>query len=268
MRTWILLLVAAVMALSAAGAGAYPTFSGPTGMVALPNAEVAPPGALILALDYQNQSGDVTLWPARAVYGIADKTEVWAGYMRASASSDSTSSWNVGAKYKFATEPVQKISLAVGGSWGKGDALSEDVTITNLFVVASKNIASRKAAEARISAKASLGMLWENVGSPIDQTLTEPFLGLELYGKKGVSLALDYRVKNSDFDAKAPFSAVVRMPLSQTRPLWAEAGFSNAAFMGLGGDSSSFFLGLGYRLAIPQAGGEGTSGTRTRPWGY
>ncbi len=254
MRAWSILLVAVLVVASAAAALAYPTLNGPTGLVTVPTADTAPLGAVDLAVDYQKTGlkglgssldmydpEDVKIIPIRAVAGVAPNAEVWAGYTKVSGDLDAKL-WNGGAKYRFASEAKDKVDAAIGGSFGRLQN-DEDINLSNAFLVLSKKLST---GSQKVGVKGHLGVLWLKVASPIDQTLIKPFIGVEITGDKGVSLVVEYRVKDSDIDSKAPFSAAVRYLVSED--LWIQAGMTNAALGGIGFDDQRFFGGLSYRF--------------------
>jgi len=251
MRGSTVLLAAVVLVLGAMAAGAYPTLGGATGLVTLPTAEVAPAGMVDLAVDYQKTEAagiELKLWPARAVAGLAKNAELWFGYNRMNGNSEDATLWNGGAKYAFLQEPKDKVSLAIGGSLGR---LENDghMNEASAFLVASKNLGKEKSAGEQPSARLSAGLVWLKFGDPADYDFTKPFLGVEVFGKAGGSLALEYRFKDDGADLEAPFSSVLRYPLGGVgAPLWVEVGTTNAAFESLGNDESDFFVGVGYRF--------------------
>lgn len=261
MRGFAVLVAAVVLALGAVAAGAYPTLGGATGLVALPTAEVAPAGTVDLAVDYQKTvarvsdiyEADVTFWPARIAAGIGQNLELWAGYSKIEVDEsgfDDQKLWNGGVKLALPGESADKVALAIGGSLGKLETDEDDIDLTSAFLVATQRFAMEGS---KGYTKASLGLMWIQAGDPIDESLLKPFAGVEFVGESGASLGLEYRVKDDDLDAKAVFSAVVRYPLAGAgSPLWMEAGMTNAALGGLGGDDSDIFVGLGYRFGLPK----------------
>ena len=263
-----------MLALGAIAGWAYPTMSGATGLVTLPTAEVVPQGVVDIAVDYQDNVGeaiemydteDVQIMPIRATIGVAESLEVWGGYTLVKVEDwDDAKLWNVGGKYQIMSEAAgDDVSVAVGGSFGKFDNDIE-VDVTNAFLVASKDISTSVAPNQPIGATAHLGVIWIDLeDTDIDESLTEPFIGLEIFGEKGASLVVEYRFKDDSLDDSAPFSAALRYPIGES-PLMIQVGTTNAAFAGIGADDNEFFVGLCYTLGEPAAMGSGGG----HSWGY
>lgn len=271
MRTLRVVFVAAALCLSMAAAWSYPTFDGGSGIVTAQTAEVAPVGSVDLALDYQKIQGE-TIWPLRAAVGVANQAEVWAGYSRLKpAHADETGNlWDVGAKYLLLAEPKNKVSLAIGGQWGRFDGSGDidKIDISKGFIAVTKNLSMKQVASREIAAKATLGLLYQRLGNPIDESSTKPYVGIEFTGKRGASLGLEYRWKDSSIESKSVFSAVVRVPVNQrANPVWVELGTTNAS-AGLGTNEQKIIFGVGYRFGAWVPGGSEQSGVRSGPWGY
>jgi hypothetical protein len=270
MRTAVVLLVAAVLCLSVAAAWSYPTFDGGSGIVTQQTAEVTPTGSVDLALDYQKTQG-IQMWPLRAAIGVADKGEVWLGYnhLRDTDLSESGRIWNIGGKYMLMTEPKNQISLAVGAGFGNLDLEGTDsVDITKAFVVATKNLSMKQVASVPVAAKASLGLLYTRLGSPVSESATEPYVGIDFTAKSGGSLGLEYRFKGDSIETDAVFSAVVRYPVGdKANPVWLEVGTTNGA-AGVGLNEQKIFFGVGYRWGAFKESGPVDPTTHSGPWGY
>jgi len=268
MRLTIIALVAVMLCLSMAAAWSYPTWDGGAGIVTMPTAEVAPTGAVDLALDYQ-KSGDFTMWPLRAGFGIATNAEVWAGYNRLNDSSvDATGKiWNFGGKYLLMTEPKDKISLAVGAGWGKYD-LEDSVDATKAFIVATKNFRMKQAASLKVASKASVGLLYQKLSDPVDESITKPFVGIEFSNAAGTTLGLEYRFKDESIDSDPVFSAVLRCPVGKSvNPLWVEIGTTNGG-LSMGSNEHKVFFGVGYRFGVSKSGSGSNGDVHSGPWGY
>ncbi|NIM04352.1 MAG: hypothetical protein GTO55_00825 [Armatimonadetes bacterium] len=278
MRVYMVVLITVVLALGGTAAWAYPSLGGATGLVTVPTAEVVPVGAVDLAVDYQKvdvgakalasslvmYEEEAEMLPIRVVAGVADDIEIWAAYNDADLDSTDLKVWNAGVKYMIAHEAEDNVSAAIGASFGRLEN-SDDVDIMTAFAVASKSLNMGGGADV-VSAKAHLGVMWMDFDSPISEDLIEPFVGLEFTGEGGASLAVEYRMDDSDIDEDAPFSAVLRYPVGGATPLWLEVGTTNAALAGVGLDDNDIFYGLCYRFG-GAAGAAGT-GARTQPWGY
>lgn len=276
MRIYAVLLALVALLLAAAPVWCYTSLGGPTGVVSMPSAGVVPAGSLDLAVDYQKVSG-TRIIPLRATYGYGGNAELWGTFVDiggdgAAISTDAgaaaiTRAWNLGAKYRFSTETERGMALAVGGAFGRLEN-DESINTVNLFVVASKSLSIRHAGSEGLAAQAHLGLMWARFDDPVGQSLTQPFIGFEVFGDNGASLGVDYRFKDSTVDADAPLSLVFRYPVAgENNPLWLELGTTNAAVAGIGASDNSWFVGLGYRLG-PKAEPTSAPGTRTRPWGY
>ena len=96
-RLWTLPLVVAFLVAAAVGAHAIPSLGGPTGIVSLPNADIAPIDELQAAVSYQafetmaggmamyegsSAANDAAVWALQAVRGVSEEAELWAAYSR------------------------------------------------------------------------------------------------------------------------------------------------------------------------------------------
>lgn len=112
---------------------AMPSLSGPTGVVSVPTAAVAPMGALELAVSYQSVNAtslwgdmlglavpedleDMSLQNLQVLAGVSEEAELWAAYSDVS-NRDEATAWAIGGKYLLAKDAEDAASLAVGGSW-------------------------------------------------------------------------------------------------------------------------------------------------------
>jgi hypothetical protein len=141
MRAWTLPLVAAVLIAAATAPGfALPSLGGPTGIVMMPTAEVAPATDLQLAVSYRAmetqgmyQSAeaigmyeapaagglvDVKSWSVQALRGAADEAELWAAYRRLHNSADTTI-WEFGGKLQVDQPYLPDAQVAIGASIGR-----------------------------------------------------------------------------------------------------------------------------------------------------
>jgi hypothetical protein len=274
MKVRVVVLALVVLCLGGAMAWAFPTTDGSSGIVTLPTAQVTPASNVEAAIDYMKVGGE-TSWPMRANLGLGNKAELWAGYNRFGANILATDEfvdeenatmklWNVGAKYMLLSQPKTAFALAVGGSFGKAKN-GDSVDITKAFIVASKNLNLKPWGSQPMQVKGSVGVMYEKVGDPFSESITAPYLGVECMIRKGANLGLEYRFKDSSLDNKAVLSAVLRMPVSETQPLWIEVGTTNGT-TGLGIDSQKMFVGVGYRFDMNIKGRQ--TGERTKEWGY
>ncbi len=145
---------------AATGAGfPMPSLGGPTGIVTVPNALIAP-RSLETALSYQKLTAgegmyqeDDTVWSFQALAGIADKAELWGAYSTIK-DGDDAHMWGVGGKLALTKEPQAGISLALGASYQKLNTslamydeslgivdVGVDEKVTKAYLVATKDLA-------------------------------------------------------------------------------------------------------------------------------
>jgi hypothetical protein len=279
-RVWLLPALAMLLvAVGGSAAFAVPSLGGPSGIVSVPNALVAPTGQAAVAVSWQQMSeslnlyeaggsGDFSTWSLQVLGGVAEGAELWAAYSNANDVLDTTT-WGVGGKFQFAREPDSPVTLAIGGGYrsGSGDAriadaldmyatIDQDVTSWNAYLAASKDftptgMTTEWASGTRIVGTA--GLLWANRNldlrlgdesySPND-TLVEPYIAVEFLGTEGTALGLEYRWKDSDIDQKAVFSAVLRQCFPNG--FFGEIGTTNADQFGFGLEDQNFFARGGY----------------------
>lgn len=166
-RLWVLPVLAAMLIVAGSGAGiAMPSLYGPTGIVTVPNAMVAPMGQVQVAGSYQRFEGtldqafvanaldalgmyvpgddDFSAWSIQALTGVADGAELWAAYLKDNGNFES-SVWGVGGKFVIPQESADQVSVAIGASYRRLDGDAElvnalaqyqefDNEITNLDV--------------------------------------------------------------------------------------------------------------------------------------
>jgi hypothetical protein len=280
-RLWTLPVLAAFVVAAAGGSAfAIPSLGGPTGIVSLPTADVAPMDSLGLALTYQSLdvgdlADDYTVWGLQALAGVSEEAELWAAYSTVR-NTDDTHVWGIGGKYLFAKEPEDSANLAIGGSWEQwADAVAEtvvtagdmytpeviesvttDVTFKKVYLVATKDFtplggeAWEWSSGAGTRMLGTLGVIYIDVDPDAGEgdSLTRPFLGVEFIGEEGTTLGLEYRWKDDDLDQKAVFSAVLRHPFSPE--VAAEVGTTNASPGGLGLDGQDWFVRVAYMVPL------------------
>ncbi|GEM_PF-748238 len=268
-RLWTLPVLAALLIAAGSGGGvAMPSLGGPTGIVSLPNAAIAPTGQLETALSYQSlklgaldmyePTTDLTVWSLQALTGFADRAELWGAYSRVRGVDD-LNVWGIGGKAQLSAEPRDQTTLAVGGAYQRWDDSSEvgaDTDLRSLYIVATKDFTPMGAHPWEwgpgpgTRMLGSLGILYLNAkpkgGS--SSSLTRPFVGLQFVDAGGTELGLEYRWKDNDVDQDAVFSAVLRHPVSEFITI--EAGTTNAAPGGVGLDKQDIFVRLGYAMPI------------------
>ena len=276
---WTLPLLAALLMVVASGAAyAIPSLGGPTGIVTVPNALVAPVGQLQTALTYQSQtyasemydgSVDATYWALNLLTGISDEAELWAAYAIADqdspTESETANMWAIGGKYQIAGEPEDQAALAIGGSWeswsdsvlaGGGETSGVgDFDVFKAYIVATKDFTPMTGESwewtdggTRMLGSAGLMYLKVSPDEASSLSLTRPFVGVEFVGVGGTAFGLEYRWKDTDIDMQAVFSAVLRHRFSPA--VEAEIGTTNAGPSGIGLDDQDFFLRVGYTIPI------------------
>jgi len=304
-RLWILPVLAAVLIAAGSGAGyaSMPSLLGGTGIVSLPNAEIAPMGQLQTAVVYQRLEAigidmyneeftneTASLWGIQALAGVANGAELWAAYSKDNSDAD-MKTWSLGGKFQIPTGD-KSVNLAVGANYrqGKGEFptfLSVDefdplLVFSDQFDIKGTNWDAYLVATADLTALTkstctsgrflgSLGVIYKNfkvdltdnwadiydgavvdTGSDgfnvVDENLTKPFLAVEFLGQDRTSLGLEYRWKDSELDAKAVFSAVLRHDFEQG--ITASVGVTNADQFGLGMDDQNWFAMIGYNFGF------------------
>ena len=273
---WTLPLVAALLVVGSGFAYAIPSLAGPTGIVTVPTAAVAPEGELQTALTYQSQQiagqgmyggdMDVSLWQLQALTGVSDEAELWAAYALADQEtptvSETANMWAFGGKYQLTREPEDQTALAIGASIEKwSDVIgmysgAQDIDAWKLYVVATKDFTPVSGEAWEWSAGGgtrilgSVGIMYMSIDPDGGdrESLTRPFVGIEFVGVGGTTLGLEYRWKDSDLDMDAVFSAVLRHQVSPECTV--EVGTTNATMFGLGLDDQDFFARIGYNFPM------------------
>jgi len=273
---WTLPLVAALLVVGSGFAYAIPSLAGPTGIVTVPTAAVAPEGELQTALTYQSQQiagqgmyggdMDVSLWQLQALTGVSDEAELWAAYALADQEtptvSETANMWAFGGKYQLTREPEDQTALAIGASIEKwSDVIgmysgAQDIDAWKLYIVATKDFtpvsgdAWEWSAGGGTRILGSVGIMYMSIDPDMSdrESLTRPFVGLEFVGVGGTTLGLEYRWKDSDLDMDAVFSAVLRHQVSPECSV--EVGTTNATMFGLGLDDQDFFARIGYNFPM------------------
>jgi hypothetical protein len=278
MRKLCTLALLAALAVFAAGgaAQAMPSLGGPTGIVSVPNALVAPQGQLQAALSFQSQSQemygagiDVSIWQLNLLAGVTKQAELWAAYALADQDSPTASEtahlWAFGGKYQLTSEPKDQAALAIGASmesWSDlavaGDMYGlsvDDVDVLKAYIVATKDFTpmtggSWEYNNTTTRILGSLGIMYAKIDPDggDSESMTRPFVGLEFVGTGGTDLGLEYRWKDDDLDAKAVFSAVLTHKFSNK--IEAQIGTTNAGPAGIGLDDQDIFVRLGYTFPM------------------
>jgi hypothetical protein len=254
MGKYSVLLAAVLLMLCAIGACAYPNFDGATGIVTLPNTEVAPLGTVNVAVSYQTMyevGDDITVWPGRINAGVADKLELSADYTLFEIDNDSAPNyqWTAGAKYAILQEPTDELGLAIGGSYGRIVGDDDDMAVTRAYLAASKDFDLVKDPMNPVKGKFTLGWAYIKFGDSADFTISKPFAALEFTGETGATLGLEYRCKDSDVEPGAVFSAVARVPVTEDKAWWVEIGTTNSFYGAINMfDDQKTFYGIAYQF--------------------
>lgn len=240
-------------------ANAYPMLNGPTGIVAVPTADIAGMGHLQIAADYYNSKDDSEFVgnavPIRAVFGVLPYVEVGASYWLTDAAVDNLNSWNVNAKVKCpiglfgfspaagafygkVNLPVPPIAFTSGGQALPLVAITGDDSLTTeqLYLAGTRNLLP--AVSGIEALKLTVGANWtkfKSNGSDVDGI--REFAALELALLNKLSLGAEYQTKKSDLgDADPLTSLVARYAVNPALSI--EAGWTNAE-AGIGGFNTS-----------------------------
>lgn len=219
------MLVLGIALALACAAYAYPTLAGPTGLLTVPTAAVAPAGQFQAAIDLQYIGSD-ELYPIRALYGFNGNLEFGATYFTGEATGDDNV-WGINAKYALPAN-------FLGADWAVGAAYqdSDNVSTTAAY------LAATKAFEETFTGTAAL--LWSDddvdevttAGQSDDDSDFALAVGVQANLDNGLSLIGEY--VNTLPGASLNFAA--RYPL--TDALTAQLGFV--------GDTSDTTLGINY----------------------
>lgn len=288
-RLWTLPLVVAFLVAAAVGAHAIPSLGGPTGIVSLPNADIAPIDELQAAVSYQafetmaggmamyegsSAANDAAVWALQAVRGVSEEAELWAAYSRVHNSTD-TDIWQLGGKVRLEGVAGANTQVAVGGSIGRwanafgmpwaesvgmyGDGSAPavaDLDVLKGYIVATQGLTPvagwHGTASGRSVIRGSVGLfyLYADADAAGKDTLLRPFVGVEIdRGRQMV--AFEWRWKDADMEYKDVFSAMFRTPMGEAT--WLEIGTTNASPIGFGLADQDVFVRIGHH--VPIAGG-------------
>jgi len=119
-RLWTLpVLVALLTAIAACAGHAIPSLGGPTGIVALPTAEIASENQIEVVLGRQSielGADDLAAVDFKALVGFAGRAELWLAHSRINNDFDSKL-LAIGGKYQLTRAPEDQTTLAIGGAW-------------------------------------------------------------------------------------------------------------------------------------------------------
>jgi hypothetical protein len=276
MRTKLLMLPvlgAALLAISAGAACAMPSLGGPTGIVSVPSATIAPIDQWQTAVSWRSfetlgMYEDARDWSFQFLKGVADDAEIWAAYRRITDGED-TNLWQLGGKYQVSSALLPRggglagADISIGaslGRWADSIAMYADHGITDIDVLKAYIVATRQvwpftaATEWEVAASTriigSAGLLYMRLEPDVggDDTVVRPFVGIEIVGPSGLTGGIEYRAKDSDVDHKAVFSAFLRRQLGPVSNI--EIGTTNATPIGTGLEDQSFFIRLGYDVPL------------------
>jgi len=279
MRSWMLpLLGAAFLAASSTVACAIPSLAGPTGIVMVPTAEVAPTTQWQTAVSYRSvevtemYEADASLWGLQILKGVADDAELYARYIR-STNGEDTNIWEIGGKYQISERVFQgrgflaDTDIALGASLGRWvDAFgmyemtgsyAPDVDTFKLYAVATKQVYPlgttvdwEWGTPTGTVVIGTAGLLYQSIDPDVggSETSLRPFVGVEIIGAGDLTLGLEYRAKDSNIEEEALYSAVLRRQFGPRTAV--ELGTTNASPIGLGREEQAFFLRLGYDLPL------------------
>ena len=288
-RLWTLPLVVAVLVAAAAGANAMPSLGGPTGIVSLPNADIAPIDELQAAVSYQaletmttsvemyeisSGTNDAAVWALQAVRGVSDESEMWASYSRIHNCVDGEI-YQLGGKVRLEGVAGGNTQVAVGGSigrWANAFALPwaesvamygetspsgvADLDVLKGYIVATQGLTPIVGGQglgfgrSPVRASAGLYYLYADADALGKDTLLRPFVGVEIDRGRQM-MAFEWRWKDADMEHKDVFSAVFRTPMGQAT--WLEIGTTNASPIGFGLGDQDVFVRIGHH--VPIAGG-------------
>jgi hypothetical protein len=281
MRLWLPLALAGAL-LAACGASALavvPSVAGPTGIVMLPTARIAPVNEWQTAAGYRSfrveamyglEDIDVSMWSFNFLKGVSSDAEFWAMYTRASNGQD-TDVWEFGGKYRFREGIMPTRGLwsgldaAVGmslGRWTDSLTMYQDVPFftdtesLRAYFVLTKQLVPAYTGEwpwarpphTRVDGTVGIYYLSVNPDFGDSASLLEWFLGMEVLFKNNIAFAVEYRFKDADLESDPVFSSLLRYPID--RQIDFEFGTTNASPGGLGLGEQDLFARITYRIPV------------------
>ncbi len=275
MRLWLLVLLsAALLAAGASSAFAVPSLGGPTGLIFLPTAEIAPSNLWQFAVGHKTlevaqfyETLDVSIWGLSALKGVSDDAELFVAYQRIT-DGDNADAWEYGGKYLISENILPRRGLfggtkvAVGASLGRWsgavgmyEGTPVDVETLRAYVVASKQLAPTYTGEWPVDdpmgtrVVGSVGLMYLRVDADFvtAESLLRPFFGVEIIGQRGLTLLAEYRLKDSDLDEDGLFSVGIRKPMGSSTTF--EVGLTNGSPIGVAVGNQELYARLTY--AVP-----------------
>lgn len=193
---------------------AHPTFTGPTGIITLPNADVAPGGQWTLSADLfiRNKGGasQPNVTSIRALYGMGDIFEVGIGHR-----SGGNDTWTLHGKYNT---PINGLGCnwAFGLIYDDSRMSGDDSRITQYYIAGSRIVEDERPGAPRL--KTTIGVnLTEFVGGPFPakKTIARPFASGEMFFPSGVTAGIEAQAPNKSAlgEKDAVWGAIIRCPV-------------------------------------------------------
>lgn len=226
MRRVLFIAIVLLLATLAGYSFADPAFTGPTGIVTLPNAEVAGNGNLIVSGDVfftrDAETGKDTTFNLRALYGIGSVFEVGLGFM-----TGNNDTWLLHGKYNTPID-LAGFDWSVGVIYADSRPPRTDLRVTQLYVVGSRMFEDTRPGAPKL--RSSIGAnLTEFTGLSQTHkiTLDRLFIAGELFFDSGVSAGVEIQTANdSQLHENEPvWGAVIRYPINEQ--LTARIGWAN-----------------------------------------
>lgn len=253
--------------LAIAGAAyAYPTLTGPTGIVAVPTADVVGMAGVRVAADYyaiaDDDLGLDDTTPLRVQAGLLKIVEVGAAFWPVSLDDSDADTWALNAKVhspigffgfdlaagaQYAVTGIDTVTLPV--QTGRAIALpivgDDDIKTTQFYAVGTRSLIPIQGVNSISDVRASLGANWTqiDVGDETNSAV-RAFTGVEVLLLNKLSVAAEYQTKDEDVGDDEPISSLVARYRVNDR-LTVQAGYTNAGYnLGLAGsDDHNFFAG-------------------------
>jgi hypothetical protein len=244
-------------------AQAYPTLTGPTGLVTLPDAAIAPAGQLSVAADWYSQDFDGILGeaiPIRALYGVGDTFEIGALLWM----QDDNDAFGVNAKY-LTPLTFGNMAWAAGGQFLSFD--DADANVTQLYFAGTRDFT--EAIEGMAGISGTIGVNWTNVEGPsfplstsqafrvpgVDNSAFRFYLALQVLLMNNLLLMAEYQTEESDLGETDPVMSLGAR-YSFTESLTGQIGITNGVGT-LGWDDKKLFAGVSYAFGMGASDDDG-----------